>query len=240
MNAAWRRFLAPGLILTSALTGLVQSVAAGSPETSSTITIRVYNDAKVDHQTQLRAEKVATGIFRNAGVEIRWVDPELTSENRQESPADERALDPSQMRLRILSPDITDSLGLPTNVMGLAPGAGPDRQRVYVFYNRVEELALRQVSAHCNGTVARPATVEQILGAMIAHELGHVLLNLPSHTKTGIMRGNWDLKDLHDVAYEDLLFTPEQDEVIRAEVVRRVGQHQAVEVARLESPTLGR
>src|SRR5215831_2320685 len=74
-----------------------------------------------------------------------------------------------------------------------------------VFYNRVKELSHRQINVYRKGIVARPATVDQILGAMIAHELGHVLLNLPSHTETGIMRGDWDLKDLEDFAYGDLL-----------------------------------
>ncbi len=235
MNPAWRWFLAPGLILTSALTGVVQSVAAGSPKTDSAITIQVYNDAKVDHKTQLEAEKVAAGIFREAGVEVRWIDPKVTSENKQENPTDQRSFDLSEMQLRILPPAMADPLGLPRNVMGLAPGAGPDRLRVYVFYNRVQELAQRQVNAHCHGTIARPATVQQILGAMIAHELGHVLLNLPSHTKTGIMRGNWDLGDLHDAAYEDLLFTPQQGEVMRAELIRRAGKRRVGEVAGLES-----
>jgi hypothetical protein len=65
------------------------------------------------------------------------------------------------------------------------------------------------------------ATVAQILGAMMAHELGHILLNLPSHSETGIMKGDWDLKELCDAAYGFLLFTRQQTEVIQADVARR-------------------
>lgn len=61
----------------------------------------------------------------------------------------------------------------------------------------------------------------RILGEMIAHEIGHILLNLSAHSETGIMRGGWDLKDLQDVAYGELLFTKQQSKVIETEVIRR-------------------
>jgi hypothetical protein len=63
----------------------------------------------------------------------------------------------------------------------------------------------------------------------------HLLLNLSSHSDTGIMRGEWDLKDLQDAAFGNLLFTSPQAEVLRAEAARRVAQQKAVEVAGLES-----
>jgi hypothetical protein len=37
------------------------------------------------------------------------------------------------------------------------------------------------------------------------------------------MRGGWDLKDLQDVAYGELLFTKQQSKVIETEVIRRNG-----------------
>ena len=47
------------------------------------------------------------------------------------------------------------------------------------------------------------------------------------------MRGNWDLKDLQDAVYGYLLFTPQQAEVMQAEVGRRISQQKAVEAATL-------
>jgi hypothetical protein len=113
------------------------------------------------------------------------------------------------------------SLGLSNEVMGLAPGSGPDRQLVYVFYDRVKELAQRQVAAQVRGDMVARAGGCRILGEMIAHEIGHILLNLLSHSESGIMRGYWDLKDLQDVAYGELLFTKQQSKVIETEVMRR-------------------
>ena len=235
MDTAWIRVLTSLLILVGGLMGFSRTVAASSP---AFITIRVYNYAKVAPQTQLKAEKAAAEVFRKAGVEIEWVDSPVTSESRLENATDRRASDASQMRLLILSTALADSMGLPNNVMGLAPGAGPNREQAYVFYGRVKELALRQMNAAGYRRVDRPATTGQILGTMIAHELGHVLLNMPSHSETGIMRGKWDLKDLQDTADGKFLFTPEQSVVMRAEVVRRSGKVQVVEVTGLDAQAL--
>jgi hypothetical protein len=50
------------------------------------------------------------------------------------------------------------------------------------------------------------------------------------------MRGDWNLKDLQDAVYGYLLFTPQQAEVMRAEVDRRTRQQKALEAVELASP----
>lgn len=57
--------------------------------------------------------------------------------------------------------------------------------------------------------------VAGILGNVIAHELGHLLLGSNSHTPTGIMRARWDDKELRKAAMGDLLFTADQAESMR-------------------------
>ena len=168
-----------------------------------TFTIHVSNYAGIDDRTLLEAKKVAAGIFRKAGVEVEWADP-----------ADQGWLVPSHIQLRLLPSLMCDRLSLPDNAMGVAPGRGPDRRFVYVCYNRVEALALK----HVEYTYADTA---KLLGHAMAHEIGHVL-NIESHSATGIMRADWGLKDLQDAGYGDLLFTPPQSEVLRAEVGRRL------------------
>ena len=94
--------------------------------------------------------------------------------------------------------------------MGLAPGSGADRQSVYVFYDRVDVLARKHV-----------ADAAQILGHAIAHEIGHILLNDQRHSPAGIMRGEWNLRDLQNTRYGYLDFTPRQARAIRDEAGRR-------------------
>ena len=56
----------------------------------------------------------------------------------------------------------------------------------YAFYNRVAELGQ-----------LRPIDVRVVLGRVIAHELGHVLLPPSAHSPYGIMRSNLDLEPVN-------------------------------------------
>ena len=71
------------------------------------------------------------------------------------------------------------------------------------------------------GLIRPYARLDQILGHAIVHEIGHVLLNLESHSKAGIIRDTWDFQDLQNAYHECLLFTPQQAEALRAEIARR-------------------
>jgi hypothetical protein len=221
MKTALRCFLILGFILTAVFTVLAQRGVASTANGSLTMTIHTYNYAEVDHKTLKEAEEVATGIFRKVGVESRWVDTVVTSETKLEKPAGEGRFSLSHIQLIFLSRSMADRLGLPNNVMGLAPGTGPDRQRVYLFEDNVRALAQRHMTARANGTNHTCVNTSQILGDSVAHEIGHLLLNLRSHSATGIMRGDWDLNSLQDACYGYLLFTPEEAEAIRIEVGRR-------------------
>jgi hypothetical protein len=220
----WSLIFVLGLVATGNASTIAQTPAAGSPDTSLTVTIHVHNYAEVGHKTLLEAEKIAAGIYRKVGVETRWTDAPLAPKINQGNSTDQSSLDLTDIDLNIVPRVMADRFGLPNKVLGLAPGTEPDRQVVYVYYHRVEVLAQSQVRALFEGSIRRPATAAQVLGHAIAHEIGHLLLNLESHSATGIMRGDWDLSDLQGVASGFLLFTPQQAEVIRTEVARRASR----------------
>jgi hypothetical protein len=86
-----------------------------------------------------------------------------------------------------------------------------------VFYDRVEDFAVKHI-AYTHADTA------QMLGHVIAHEIGHLLLNVQTHSASGIMRGRWDLWDVQNAIYGHLLFTRQQAETIRGEVGRQFGK----------------
>ena len=62
-----------------------------------------------------------------------------------------------------------------------------------------------------------------LLGAMMAHEIGHLLLGVNSHSGEGIMSIPWDVHKLQQINLGDLGFTPEQAATLKAEALHRAG-----------------
>ena len=81
------------------------------------------------------------------------------------------------------------------------------------------------------GTLAQSENVSlsQTLGPAIAHEIGHLLLRSNAHSAAGVMQPCWRGKDLHQASQGLLLFTAEQAEFIRAEVIQRMTQREVVQ-----------
>jgi hypothetical protein len=198
----------------------------------------VRNYASVAPKTLAEAEQEATGIFRNAGVGTRWADDVLTVENDQANPANHPAYSLADIQLSILSREMSDRLGFPKNVMGLVPGT--DAHVAYVFESQVNTLFSSALNALCHGRLDRQVSRSVILGHAIAHELGHLLLDLKGHTTQGIMRAEWGLKDLWDAAHRILVFSPEQADVLRADVRRRNAPLETFDAVELGSPALAR
>ena len=230
MKTTLRWTLNVGLALTSGFTGLGHIAAAASSETSSAITVHVYNYAGVAPKTLTETEEVATGIFRKAGVEIRWADIVLTAESSRANSADHSTFTLADIQLSIFPREMYERTRVPNNVMGLAPGTGQDRRLVYIFDANVEARFWRLVGAHCGGRMERQVSKAQLLGHAIAHELGHLLLNQQVHSAQGIMRGEWGFTDYRDMTNGMLLFTPQQAELLRVDVRRRSGQQENLEV----------
>jgi hypothetical protein len=68
-----------------------------------------------------------------------------------------------------------------------------------VFYDSVEKL---HQDWH--------ASLSRVLGHVMAHEIGHLLLGTNAHSPMGIMRPNWQGQELRSIAIGTLLFTREQ------------------------------
>jgi len=202
------------------------------------LTVHVYNYAGVDTKSLANAEKTTTEIFRRLGVECRWADVDLDRKKNHENQAGQESYDPadiSQIELALPPGTAAQSQTWAEDAMGLAAGRGPDRTQIYVFYSKLQPF----VRALINGQVdtinsdAYPSG-PVIMGHVIAHELGHILLNLESHSPTGVMRADWNHKDLNDAARGLLNFTPQQAQAIRAEVARRASLQAGTQSATLQ------
>ena len=213
-----------GLILAG-FAGTAGSAPARASERNATLTVLVRNYAQVDATTLMDAEKVAAEIFSKAGVQTRWVDADKASQTA--AALNSTAL--SDIQLFILPPAMAGRLQVNAGTLGFAPGSGPDRHVVYAFYSGI--VAYARTESRASKKLVDPAL---ILGHVVAHEIGHVLLNLGNHhSSTGIMRAQWNPTALDDARRGYLVFTARQAEAIRADLARRNGQRQQDELASL-------
>jgi hypothetical protein len=224
MNRRFRTSFTLGLVLLGGLAPLCQGASTDSLETKSTIILHVYNYADVSPKTLAEAEKIAAAVFRQAGIEIRWLD---RNGNRKQSSAEAERFQSNDIVLHMLPRSMAEHFALNSERLGFAPGEGPNRIDAYVFYDRTEQLVREQTKVRMKkamvGIIGPAPSIGQILGHVIAHELGH-LLGVELHSASGIMRADWGPADWQDTVCGCVSFTPQQAEVIRTEVGRRI-QH---------------
>ncbi len=194
------------------VSGLAETPASTKAEPDSKITVLLYNYARVPDSTLTRAKRVATRIFRRAEVETAWRAVPLTRAEAEASPASRDGLIVEGLALGVLARSMTAHLAVPRSWLGFAqiPKAARLPTTASVFLDRVEKLAWdwgfdRSV----------------ILGHVMAHEMGHLLLAQEAHTRTGIMSLGWKRNHLRLAAMGQLLFSQEQAARMRANVQER-------------------
>ncbi len=213
MKKTLRCYLLAGLALTVDFTAVGQLAKAGQREPTLTVTLHVINYAEVPENTLIQAEQVVTNIFHQVGVETVWFHIPVPSA-QLEFLYHSSALDlKTSIASRLMVKPMEKHWGPQDDVFGLSTRSEEKPGHVaYVFYHRVEEFVrARNLALH----------KARILGLAIAHEIGHLLLPLHSHSSRGVMRATWDREDFELAARGNLDFTPKQAELIRSEVLRR-------------------
>lgn len=177
----------------------VQGIARASTEATEVleVTVLVHNHAKASESVVTAGEVEAARIFRDAGIHVRWVDCSKRSVCHHEPGANEYELS--------IVPDGQTSSDLVYGVAFLGP-AGEGK-----YY----DVFLRRIEA---GAEISGENTARLLGAVMAHELGHLMLGSHAHTYQGIMSGIWTEFALKRMDMGNLLFSKEQAALMRAKV----------------------
>jgi len=191
-------------------------------EASLRMIVRLHDYAGVKRDTLGRAEKETARLFREAGIEMTWVDCPLTQAELAQYPACLHPPDAPRLDMNILPRFMATQLSQPDTTLGFTSltREGVRASAASVFLDRIKEEVERT-----HGSLIG------ILGDAMAHELGHLLLRTSGHTSSGIMRARWTAEDLRRAARGQLLFTPEQADLMRSEVRARAQEQAAVELA---------
>lgn len=198
-----------------ALAGLVgvislvfpETIFASGAESSPTIRIRVNNYTQATPAMLAGAEREAARILGKAGLRTVWSDcPSGHFTADSQDPCGE-PLEAADIALRVLSESSQNKFQDTAFGFAVVPVLAS------VYYDYVAHLA-RSDNAEFE--------IPIILGCVIAHEIGHLLLGSNSHADSGIMQGHWERGQIRQAITGTLLFTSQQARLIQAETKTRM------------------
>jgi hypothetical protein len=145
------------------------STAVNAAAVEASIAVVVCDDARAGKKNVVDVERVVSRIYRHARIDIQWVHGCGAAEG-------------AALRLNIIAASVAADGPIAESVLGYA-----------IASTGVANVRLDRIIVN--------ATVHQIyqfwpsdaIGAVIAHELGHLLLGPGAHTNSGIMQANIDL-----------------------------------------------
>src|SRR5262245_55157718 len=149
----------------------LSAVDADASEANTPIAVvRLDNVALVRSDYLDFAESRAAEVFSRIGVRVTWIDEEMAFREHLRPPFTVVLINSGvQLRAR---PAVVEALGF----------ADPSVSRAHVIYDRVEALTARS-----------QRSAASLLGDVIAHELGHLMLPSLRHSARGIMRSGVDV-----------------------------------------------
>jgi len=203
--------------ITVALATAFLTASTGSAETRRVV-VRVYETGIGDVALRTAAIHAASSIVEQAGILVEWYD--CTDNGRRPVCQDARrsgnfiarimpTLAPSAP-LRKFSVEALGAQGDSEPPLGVAV-VDPDThagKMATVFHDQVEAVARRT-------GVAR----SELLGRALAHEVGHLLLGVRGHSRTGIMRAVWTDDELTRDRPDDWVFASVDSQRLQQTVI---------------------
>jgi len=198
------------LALTATLGRLAAQRPQGGARDARTQTILLHDLAGVPADVLSGAKAEVARILSRANVGVEWLGcSSVPDEAGKLKPCPARPAGTIILRVVPATLEFVDKAALGYALL-------TEQNSVYatVSYTRVQQCAKRQAKS--------AASLEQVLGHAMAHELGHILLGTGSHSSAGLMRGNWDATQLDDAAKGRLHFSRDEARHIQDAVARRV------------------
>jgi hypothetical protein len=163
-----------------------------------TINVVVIDEVGVPAATKRQAQEKASRIFKGLGMTLVWLPAEAP-------PA-------GSLIVKIVGAPLGQKGKNPT-VLGIAARSKEGRGGIaWLYHRRIAELAQ-----------ALSLDVSQMMGHVVAHEMGHLLLPHGSHSMAGLMKGEWDTRQAVLASMGALTFDEDQAATIRARLLKPEG-----------------
>jgi hypothetical protein len=196
-----RNMIWPVLLGATLVTGCAGQTTRTIPEAVArpVLTVLVYNAGSASERDISDLERSATSVFKRAGIEMTWLNcsqADLECDTIARSDVSGQA----SVRLRVV--DRPDRGGV--HMLGWTT---PNSSSITVLYTRAQRLARASTSGVSTG---------EVLGHVVAHEIGHVFLGSNSHCAFGVMKSSYNNQDIVNMVQGGLRFSAQDTLVLRA------------------------
>lgn len=166
------------------------------------LVIRVYDNAGIPASDRTRAIARAREILTLAEVDAEWLD--CPARGVKAAWACAAPLGWRELVVRLSRAPVRDAnaKALGSSVIDAKTGDGTFAT---IYVNRVELVAQQGRT-----------DLATMIGRLMAHEVGHLLLGTNNHSSGGLMREIWTLAELTRNSAQDWTFSPTQLETLRA------------------------
>jgi hypothetical protein len=202
---------APEAIVAASAPPAPLAAAKAQPGEERQITVRVRNYARIESGYLLEAETTARKILQEAGADVVWVVCFDGSTWSMELGCASRP-SPMDLTVNVLPFSSSEGIRQKENVFGYATEDGEYgfAGDAWIFYDPIKKFAAE-----------REMSPAQLLGHVLAHEMGHILLGAKSHSGMGLMRAQWSSRELQAVDQGTLYFSAYESKQIRKSVLAR-------------------
>ena len=215
-------------LLLAALTpaGAADAISPATSPDELALTIRLYDYAKPGEAILPRAKDEAERAMASGGIAVQWLDCPLTMEELRTNQACTAETGPADLVLRILPSGSRPAVTSHVDTFGYALIGDSDMPRTAsVLYANVEQLAFQRLEDSSFDSIHRSISHERyvaaVLGHVLAHEIGHLLLATNKHSRRGLMQAHWGPSTIRDAITGRLAFERKQQDRIRRGLAAR-------------------
>jgi hypothetical protein len=196
------------LAFAMSLAAAQDTAASGAGATRSpAIRLRVVNEGALDRRSLMVAQKDLTEIVTRAGVSVIWLNCASGWADWLSAGPCQQEREPYEFWLRLVMRKPAETS---ENVLG--------------FTELDENLGIRSAGVYY------PAAVEaagkyglasgEVVGAAMAHEIGHLVLGADAHSREGLMSPDWTRSQFKRLSIGELSFTSSEATLLRDELRR--------------------
>jgi hypothetical protein len=195
-------------VVIAGVAGTLLSHALVAVPLADQVVVRTYNKFGVAPRELATALETARAVLSGAAIDLVW---------RECDPCDD-ALGPRELIVRMVAaPAQAEPGSLGYSVVVVQERSGTVAT---IFANRVESIA-----------TAADFDPGVLLGRTIAHELAHLLIGTTEHSAHGLMRAQWDRREIERDLQRDWVLSRDEGTRMRRGLVARAWQRRVPEMA---------